>query len=378
MVKVITGLCWWVTMSFWRILFTLIISGRALQMKSLALLGPSMKSYRTTRRLAHTTIIGAGAVGSFYGSRLVAQGRADDSFTFFSMREKSRHIQNCREKGLTVESVTFDKQHIPHGDRTYFSSNTNDLKESDWVLITLKGTNDAFDSLEELLPQVLKDDGTSRVVAIMNGLVDQRVAEVVESTGMPVASISGCAAYICANRHADGVVNHSYLGDLKGGVVKTIGSPDAEADRLAGLWEGSGVAFAAEEILPLRWLKSCWNVPFNGMCTVINCTTDKIAGDENLREECTNLMEEIIEAANADLTARGKTKRRLGDGDKAQMWAHTDTMGVYYPSTLLDFRAGSELELQFMFDEIVKRGRAYGVDMARTERLVGQLHEIRK
>ncbi|GMH60604.1 hypothetical protein TrRE_jg12577 [Triparma retinervis] len=114
------------------------------------------------------------------------------------------------------------------------------------------------------------------------------------------------------------------------------------------------------------------------MCTVINCTTDKIAGDENLREECTNVMEEIIEAANADLTARGKTKRRLGDGDKAQMWAHTDTMGVYYPSTLLDFRAGSELELQFMFDEIVKRGRAYGVDMARTERLVGQLHEIRK
>lgn len=352
------------------IIFTMfIVSTKGFQQ----LISP-MKSRTTSWRQAHTTIIGAGAVGSFYGSRLV-QGRGDDSFTFFSPRENSSHIKECREKGLTVESIAFNKQHIPHSYRTYFSSDVSDLKESDWVVIALKGTNDAFDALEQLLPRVLRKDGSSRVVAVMNGLVDQKVVEIVESASLPVASISGCAAYICANRKMAGKVTHTYLGDLKGGIVKTS-SLDAEVEvrKLADLWEGSGVAFECNKILPLRWQKSCWNVPFNGMCTVLNCTTDRIAGDDTLRDECTRVMDEVFEAANADLAARGESVR-LGDGDKAQMWEHTDTMGAYAPSTLLDFRAGSELELQYMFDEIVERGEGYGVDMTKTKRMVKQLHE---
>jgi len=302
-----------------------------------------------------------------------AQPNQQSTFTFFSPREGSQHICDCRNVGLTVDSVVYETQYISHSPRTFFTSDVADLKESDWVVVTLKGTDDGLNSLTNVLPKILRKDGTSRLVVVMNGLVDQKICQIVEATGAPIASISGCAAYICANREANGVVKHTYLGDLKGGVVKATMDIEDEGERLQKFWEGS-VGFEMSNILHLRWLKSLWNVPFNGMCTVLNCTTDAIATDSERRMEITAIMDEIIAVANLDLAANGNSKR-LQQKDKEIMWHHTDTMGAYSPSTLLDLRRERELELRYIFDEIVKRGEAYGCEIEETKKMVAQLHE---
>ncbi|GMH63355.1 hypothetical protein TL16_g03689 [Triparma laevis f. inornata] len=51
-------------------------------------------------------------------------------------------------------------------------------------------------------------------------------------------------------------------------------------------------------------------------------------------------------------------------------------MGIYYPSTLLDYREGLELELRFIFDEVIERAKVHGIDIPVTAKLVNDLHKL--
>ncbi|GMH59938.1 hypothetical protein TrST_g7672 [Triparma strigata] len=321
------------------------------------------------------SIIGPGAVGSFYGARLLQASLTDTEFTFFSPRKgPSPHITACRSTGLSVTSNVFPAMHVPHSPpKTCFTSSADDLQPSEWVVIALKGTEEGLNTLPTILPKLLKADGTTRITVVMNGLVDQKISQIVSTLETPVASIFGCAAYICANRERPGHVNHTFCGDLKGGVVESSLDHEAETRNLTNFFE-SAVSFERSPISHLRWRKSLWNVPFNGLCTILNVTTDHIAGDEKLREEATAIMQEVIEVANSDLASLSQPQR-LSAKDVDAMWLLTDTMGVYFPSTLLDYRNGMELELRYIFDEVVTRAASHGVPIPRTADLVSQLHQ---
>src|SRR5205807_2905800 len=84
-------------------------------------------------------IIGSGAVGSYYGARLV-QGGHDIHFLLRS------DFETVRQKGLSIGSCAGDFSLQP--DQLNLYRDPREMPKADWVILTLKTTqNDQFDPL---------------------------------------------------------------------------------------------------------------------------------------------------------------------------------------------------------------------------------------
>ena len=117
-------------------------------------------------------VIGAGAVGCYYGARLHETGQYDVRFHM-----RGEHLAVSQSRGLNVTSPYGDIFIPPAKVRAY--SDPADMGVADWVIVALKST-----SLAEALGLVRPLLGNqTRVLAIMNGMVDEDLIDLIEGTG---------------------------------------------------------------------------------------------------------------------------------------------------------------------------------------------------
>jgi 2-dehydropantoate 2-reductase len=143
--------------------------------------------------MATIAVIGAGAVGSYYGALLARTGH-DVRFLF------RRDLDAARKDGLRI--------HSPAGDFQLASvtacASPAEIGPVDWVICSLKAT--ALGSARELIAPCV-DRGT-RIVALMNGYgVESRFAE-----WFGPERVFGAMAFVCINRGEPGVVHHLDYG----------------------------------------------------------------------------------------------------------------------------------------------------------------------
>ena len=118
-------------------------------------------------------------------------------------------------------------------------------------------------------------------------------------------------------------------------------------------------------------------MPFNGLTVAAGgVDTEVIVTDPALRAEARALMEEVVAAGNADLAAAGSPERIDGEAFIARMFALTDTIGPYRPSTLIDYLEGRAIEVDAMFAEPAGRARALGVPTPRMDMLAALLARL--
>ena len=306
--------------------------------------------------MAVVAVVGAGAVGCYYGARL-AQAGHDVRFLL------RRDYEAVAARGLRVESH--------HGDftleRPAIARDPADLGVADWVLCGLKATS--LGEASALIRPCLGPE--TRVLAIMNGLgIEEALAEAIGS-----GRVFGGLAFTCLNRGEPGTVHHSEYGQV---AIGHPGDDAAELERALALWEGARVEVsAAPSLLRARWEKLCWNVPFNGLAVAAGgVDTEAIVTDAALRGAARALMGEVAAAGNADLAARGHRERIDGEAVIARMFALTDAMGPYRPSTLIDFLEGRAIEVDAIFAEPARRARALGVAAPRLEQLAALLARL--
>jgi 2-dehydropantoate 2-reductase len=118
-----------------------------------------------------------------------------------------------------------------------------------------------------------------------------------------------------------------------------------------------------------RWQKLVWNIPFNGLSVALDAGTDEMLADPATRKRATELMREVVAAADA-----------CGHGfDPAfadRMLATTETMTPYKTSMKLDHEAGRPLELDAIYAAPIAAAHAAGHAMPRTEALLDELRRI--
>lgn len=202
-------------------------------------------------------IVGSGAVGGYYGARLWESDAYDVKFHM-----RGEHYQKSIEKGLNVSSVHGDIFIPPSDLQTY--TDTNDMGKVDWVIVALKSS--ALSSIPPLIYPLLSP-GKTRVLAIMNGLIEEDLIELIkdyasEDKDSPnlecCAALYGGMALVCSNRLAPGHIDHSYAGLLSGGVAAHHESvTDADNQRaFEELWEPVKIDTVYEpSILSGRWRK---------------------------------------------------------------------------------------------------------------------------
>ena len=352
-------------------------------------------------------IIGSGAVGCYYGARLWETNQY--TLKFFMRGE---HYTASIAHGLNVTSVQGDIFIPPDDPNAYIYDNPQSIGVVDWVIVAIKSTG--IDSLPGLLGPLLGDH--TRVVAIMNGLVDDDIVRLLEggTAGVEIreqdqnqgldldldldqepvlskcAAVYGGMALLCSNRMAPGHIDHSYAGKLTVSLARSSSSsasvPSSEEEyhkeAMLELWEPTqGFEFCYDDnCVRARWSKALWNLPFNGISVAMNgITVDKIVQDAGLRRLAYQVMDETIEAANRDLEARGFSEEQfLGDVERSAMMALSDAMGPYKTSTMLDLTNGRPMEVKYVFRKFVDRAHRLGVSVPTLETLVTQIEFLQR
>ena len=301
-------------------------------------------------------IIGAGAVGSYYGARLAQAGRD----VRFLMR---RDYDAVRANGLRILSVDGDFTL----DRPTVVRSSEEIGPVDWVLCALKATS--IEAAAELVGPCVGE--TTRILALMNGLgVEERFAG-----WFGGQRVFGGLAFTCLNRGEPGTVHHLDYGPV---TVGHFEDDTAELELAAALWEGAKVEVSTStSLLRARWEKLCWNIPFNGLAvTAGGITTDRILAAPDLREAARAVMREVVAAGNADLAAHGEQERIDEDAVVERMFELTDAMAAYRPSTMIDFVEGRPMEVKAIFGEPVRRARALGVETPYMALLAGLMRAL--
>jgi 2-dehydropantoate 2-reductase len=301
-------------------------------------------------------VIGAGAVGGYYGARLAEAGHE----VYFLVR---RDYHAVTTNGLKVTS--------PDGDfvltNPHIAKNSEEIGPSEWVICALKSSS-LQDAHKLVRPCI--SPGT-RILVLMNGLgLEEHFAD-----WFGEGRVFGGLAFTCINRGKPGYIHHLAYGTV------TIGhfqDNPAELETALSLWSGSKVqVLSTPSLRRARWEKLCWNIPFSGLCVAAGgITTDRILSDKGLKAAALNLMEEVIAAGNADLQFHGEKVRIDREAMIDSMFTRTSTMGAYRPSTMIDYVEGKAMEIEAMFGEPLRRARALGVPVAHLSLLTALLHSL--
>ena len=191
---------------------------------------------------------------------------------------------------------------------------TSEMGTVDWVVVALKSSS--LDAIPDLVCPLLRPD--TRILVIMNGLVEDDLVRAMRETGADFSALYGGMALICSNRLGPLRVDHSYAGLLTGGCATSKGDARVDREAFENLWKPTRVEIAYEDsLLRGRWKKCVWNLPFNGISVAMGgITVDVIVNDPGLRRLADQVMDETVEAANADLASHGAPSSLfLGDKD---------------------------------------------------------------
>ena len=173
---------------------------------------------------------------------------------------------------------------------------------------------------------------------------------------------SGGVCFTCINRTAPGIIEHTAQGQIALGPHTPAALEGAIA--VSDLFNRCGIECAFAESIPaVRWRKLVWNIPFNGLAILGGgIPTDRILADPSLHALACALMREIIGIS------RG-LGHHLPDTFVAAQIAATETMRDYRPSSMLDFIAGREVEVEAIWGEPLRRALSSGIPAPRLETL---------
>lgn len=288
-------------------------------------------------------IVGSGALGCYYGARLARAGYD----VHFLVRSGRAAIV---ARGLKIKTPT--ERFAVKKVQAY--ATTEEIGVCDLVIVAVKAT--ANEALRKLLPPLVGPNTV--VVTLQNGLgVEEPVAEIVGGE-----RVLGAICFIGAMRSEPGVVNCNMPGLVMIGEFGRVASDRTRA--VAAVFQKAGVKCEAQDNLEeMRWRKLVWNVPFNGLAIAGGCiTTDVLIADEGLRTLARRIMEEVIDAA-------AKFGHEIPRSFADLQFERTQKLGVYRPSSLIDFEAGREIELEEIWGEPVRRAKSVGAAVPRMEML---------
>jgi 2-dehydropantoate 2-reductase len=292
-------------------------------------------------------IVGSGSIGIYFGSRLGAAGAR----VRFLMRSdlaavRARGSVILRERTGVIEL----RPALAFG-------SPGEVGNVDLAIVALKTTSS--DAAAGLVGPLLGPK--TMILTLQNGLgADEFLAGL-----FGAERVAGGLVFMASMRTGPGEVTGFSPPVIS--VGKFGGPPDARVQGLAGQLKASGMAITVvENMLEARWRKLVWNIPFNGLSVAEDLTTDLICANPALAEEVRALMREIQRAA------RG-FGFEIPDDYLRKQFDVTPPMGPYQPSSLVDFRAGREVEVEAIWGEPLRRARAIGIEMPRLEALYSRL-----
>lgn len=278
-------------------------------------------------------VMGAGAVGGYFGARLAAAGQ-DVAFL-----ARGRHLDAMRKEGLKVKSIQGDL-HI----RALFTSDPGEIGPVDLVLLSVKSF-DTEDAAAKLTPLI----GEKTVVlSLQNGIDNPDKIAARWGKARTLAAV----VYLGAAVAAPGKLEHRaggriVLGDLDGQTSET-------AKRVEQALSGAEIPCArSSEIRKVMWTKLVWNAPFCAISCLARANVREILESDSLKKLAADCMEEVREAARS-------ARIELAPSVIEETFAFSKTLGDFNSSMLQDLEARKPLEYEALNGIVVRLLREKG------------------
>jgi 2-dehydropantoate 2-reductase len=276
----------------------------------------------------HIAVVGAGAVGCYYGGLLLRAGHA---VTFIG---RQPHVDAINAHGLLLDTKTFNG-HLP----AKAATDATALASPDLVLVCVKSadTEQAGRSLAgRLLPE-------TSVLSLQNGVDNApRLAAVIGHAVIPVV------VYVGSEMAGPGHVRHHGGGDL------AIG-PSAASGALAQMLEAAGVhTTIADDIDKTLWSKLIINCAFNALSAVADISYGPMLEVEGTRDVVTRAVQEATSVARASGVS-------IGDDLLAHILNIPAIMPNQMSSTAQDLARGKPSEIDFLNGYVVRKGAELGI-----------------
>lgn len=290
-------------------------------------------------------VLGAGAVGAYYGGKLAAAGALVVVVTRSEYEYVERHGYAIRSP---LGDFHFNPKHVYRSASEAGAAFAQVGGYPDVVLVALK-------VLPEIDPVPLLRDvvGPSTAIVLIQNGIDIEGPVVAAFPGHEVLS---ALAFVCINRLGPGRIHHLDYGRLTLGRYPEGDS--AMAARLAALWGPVGVPVdVTPDIVTGRWRKLVWNAAFNPMSVLGGSVDTRIL-------LATPASRRLVERVMGKVCALAAADGHPLAADTAAKLIHlTARMEPYRTSMLMDYLAGRPMEVEAILGNAVRLADRLGVDV---------------
>ncbi len=265
-------------------------------------------------------VIGAGAIGCFYASKLWQAGAE----ICLLVRKNAQEVQ---EKGIDILSINQTYCFRP---QLVIDDLAKYQQQPDYILIATK-VLPSIDLPSIIAPVLAKH---TKIVLIQNGInIECDLAKKIQQ------QIISVIAFVCVAKISNTKIHHQDNGHLIMGNYQKKASIDTHF--LANLFNQVNIATTvSDNIQTDRWEKLIWNASFNPVSVLSGgCNTKQMLDNTHCRQLIMQVMQEVFLLAKADGCF-------LPENIIAKKIAYTEKMVPYETSMLLDFKHHRPIEIE--------------------------------
>ncbi len=285
-------------------------------------------------RWPRIAVIGAGAVGGYFGGLLA---RAGAPVVFVG---RAGFAEAVKKNGLFLDTLSFQESV-----RIEASSELSAARGAELVLFCVK-TTDTEAVARELAPLLAPE---AIVVSMQNGADNaERIRAASGIAALPAA------VYVAAAVPEPGRVKHVGRGDL------VVGPRDARTEKVAAVFERAGVPCRiSENIEGELWTKLLMNCAGNAISALARVTYGTIAADEDARTLVAVVVREVLGVARAaGVQVPGMETPEAVIATALKLSAQ---MSHATSSTAQDLERGKRTEIASLNGYVARRGAELGV-----------------
>jgi 2-dehydropantoate 2-reductase len=314
-------------------------------------------------------IVGAGAIGAFYASRLAVVSSASVSVV-------------CRSNYKAVKANGFQVTSPQYGDYTFTPAHTfanpDEARKSgiqwDYIVVSTKALPDVSD--DSMILEGLVSDKTA-IVLIQNGLgVEEPYAK-----RFPHAAICSAVTIATCAQREHGQIKHNrwtrinsgpYLPHLDTGNPKdTDARITSRNDAFIALLQEGGIkdssAYTHAKLQLVRWHKIAINASFNPSSVLtLSSSNFSLASDPEVSLHLLGVMREILDTAPKILGQ--PMPEEFASPEKILESTRKNTSGSR-PSMAIDWDAGKKMEIEVILGNPIRIARERGYEMPRLQTL---------
>jgi 2-dehydropantoate 2-reductase len=273
-------------------------------------------------------VMGAGAVGCYYGGMLARAGHA------VTLIGRPLHVEAVRRDGLLLDTQSF-KAHVP----LQAGTEADGVQGAALVLFCVKST-DTEHAAAQMRPHLRPD---ARVLTLQNGVDNAERLRALLSQ-----EVAPAVVYVAAEMAGPGHVRHHGRGEL-------VIALSAFAPELAALFAAAGVPTQiSDNVAGALWAKLILNCAYNALSAIAQLPYGRLVEGEGVEAVMRDVVQECLAVAQA-----------RGVAVPADIWQAVqriaETMPTQSSSTAQDLARGKASEIDHLNGHVLREGAALGI-----------------